>query len=137
MVDYNDPIDFICEAIDIYKGGHLESAIYVTCIAEEEFVKNMDFLGVMSCLDFIESVREELEIRVKRDLASRGVRLTSENLRLGLLNRCDTNNLKKIVEGEFNRPLSTSLRNRVVSYFDVDYEPLGSEAIYERVLKEN
>ncbi len=129
-------MNFIFEAMDIYKEGHLESAIYVTCIAEEEFVKNMDFIGIMSCLDFIEAVRKKIEIRVQRDLANRGVRLTSENLRQSMLNRCDTNNLKKLLD-EFNRPLSASLRNRVVSYFDIDYGPLGSEAIYKRVLKEN
>ena len=136
MANYNDPMNFIFEAMDIYKEGHLESAIYVTCIAEEEFVKNMDFIGIMSCLDFIEAVRKKIEIRVQRDLANRGVRLTSENLRQSMLNRCDTNNLKKLLD-EFNRPLSASLRNRVVSYFDIDYGPLGSEAIYKRVLKEN
>ena len=136
MANYNDPMNFIFEAMDIYKEGHLESAIYVTCIAEEEFVKNMDFIGIMSCLDFIEAVRKKIEIRVQRDLVNRGVRLTSENLRQSMLNRCDTNNLKKLLD-EFNRPLSASLRNRVVSYFDIDYGPLGSEAIYKRVLKEN
>lgn len=136
MANYDDPMDFVFEAMDIYKEGHLESAIYVTCIAEEEFVKNMDFLGIMACLDFIEAVREKLEIKVQRDLVNKGIRLTSENLRKSMKERCDTNNLKRIVD-EFNRPLSQSLRNRVVSYFNVDYGPIGSEAIYKRVLKEN
>lgn len=98
MANYDDPMDFVFEAMNIYKEGNLESAIYVTCIAEEEFVKNMDFLGIMACLDFIEAVREKIEIKVQQELINRGISVSSENLRRGMINRCDTNNLKKIVD---------------------------------------
>ncbi len=136
MGNYNHPFDFLSEAMNIYKEGHLESSVYVACIAEEEFVKDMDFIGIVACMNFIEAVREKIDRNMQGGLALTGRELTSESLRTGLLNRCNTNNLKEILN-EFNRPLTPSLRNRVISYFEVNYEPFGSEAIQKKTLTMN
>lgn len=133
MTDYNEPIDFLNEAINTYKAGHLESAVYITCIAEEGYVKNLDFIGIVACIEFIEAIREKIKDRIKRKLITNGIKPTVDKINMNLKNRCNTNDLKSILN-EYNRVLSDSLRDRVRDYFEL---PVRKELDYENAFLVN
>lgn len=108
--------DFLRYAKEELRQDNHETAIYLSCVAEDEASKVGDYETLMKALNFTKKAKNNFRENLKEDLYKYGIAPSSENIRDLMVQRSNLVRVDlRVVLEEFNVEVDGELPENVVS----------------------